>query len=270
MISDLPSLAPVSARRWMARSTGPPLTCDAPMTATSGCHRLLSQVHLFPCGAQFRVFQVRIIHPFPHLWYCQWQLSFLFCLSFLLFSCDSPSREYEFRLWSSDPNSWNWWLATEETRLHQRLQDQQWQMGKKPGHSYSNMWRRQKILQLISYGDRGTLHLQSTGGGSAPYHWQMGKEPCLKLLPKTTLLLLPYSRCVANITAASPKRPGVHMDHSPKHVRWWYHQYSPHTTFSTKRDAGYLVSPHPIPIQMGQTQSLFSPSITGYPLGKGY
>lgn len=93
----------------MAKSSGPTLTCDAPMTAaiaTSGHHRLLSLIHLFPCGARFRVFQVRLIRPFPHrLWYCQGQLSFLFCLSFLLSLCDSPSRE--FGKWDRTGKMWN-------------------------------------------------------------------------------------------------------------------------------------------------------------------
>lgn len=109
----------------------------------------------------------------------------------------------------------------------------------------SNLWRRQKILQLNSYEDRVTFHLQVQVEGVHPIIDRRGKSPAWNCFPETLLLLLPYSRCIANITAASPKRPGIHMDRSPKHVRWWHRYYSPHTTFPTKTDAGHLMSPIP-------------------------
>lgn len=109
----------------------------------------------------------------------------------------------------------------------------------------SNVWRRQEIFRFNSYGDRATFHLRVRVEGVHPVIDRRGKSPAWNCFPETLLLLLPYSRCIANITAASPKRPGVHMDRSPKHVRWWHRHYSPHTTFLTKRDAGRLMSPVP-------------------------
>lgn len=93
MISDLLSLAHARARRWMEKTSGRPSTCDVPTTAAlgmSGCHPWLSQVQL--------------IHPFPLLWYYQWQLSFLFCLPIPLSFCDSSSRDGK---WEGTRKIWN-------------------------------------------------------------------------------------------------------------------------------------------------------------------
>lgn len=107
MISDLLSLAHARARRWTEKTSGHPSTCDVPTTAAlgmSGCHPWLSQICLISNSIQFSVFQVQLIHPFPLLWYYQWQLSFLFCLPIPLSLCDSPSRDGK---WEGTRKIWN-------------------------------------------------------------------------------------------------------------------------------------------------------------------
>lgn len=123
----------------------------------------------------------------------------------------------------------------------------------------SNVWRRQKMSQLKSYGDSMTFHLQSAGRRTAPYHWEMGKSPAWNCFPNPLLLLPPCSRCISNITAAPPKPPGVHIDHSPKHIKEHHCHFSPHTTLPTNSSfAGHLMSPCLCPTQVGQVQEQFS------------
>lgn len=74
-------------------------------------------------------------------------------------------------------------------------------------------------------------------GGLHPITDRWGKSPAWNCFPNPLLLLLPCSRCTSNITAAPPKSPGVHMDHSPKHIKWCHHHFSPHTTLPTNRAA---------------------------------
>lgn len=129
-------------------------------------------------------------------------------------------------------------------------------MRRKPGCSNPTREGGRKYYSLILLGTQRLCTYRVQVEGLYPITDRQGKSPAWNCFPKTLLLLTPYSRCMANITAASAERPGVHMDHSPKHVWWWHHHHSPRASFPTKWDSGWLMSSHPFPTQTGQTQSV--------------
>lgn len=132
-------------------------------------------------------------------------------------------------------------------------------MRRKPGHSNPTCegGRRCHSLSLMGTAWLSTYRVLLGGLHPITDRWE-------RALPETASQTHFSSshhaaECISNITAAPPKPPGVHMDHSPKHIKGYHCHFSPHTTLPTNSSfAGHLMSPCLFPTQVGQVQEHFS------------